>query len=373
LDHSDEKLKYWCKQCEVLVCRDCLLFQHKDHTFSSLKEAASEAKTKFQQTAQEIEEIKRNLTTFSETTKNIIDERHERVRQGKQNIEQTFANLQRILEERKRTITKQLDDNELETMKILDQHQNTINQHLNLTTVQELCIKKMLDSDDPIQILKFKSTLSHNYKDYTEQYKKIDEGYTIKSQTFEKEDKDVEEIVKKIETLGNIISKSHAVKRVGIDMEWSNLDVSKANGITELISKKDNRARGYKFTLKKSLKLRSIQIHSDQVGQIIGFVVNDAGIIVQKGTMNSTNATMKWLRIPLECDIQNQYSVLVITPSDNGSYTYKKGDSELRIINQNCSVKSKCVDLVSQMNVGTKVSFLNSASSLDMILDVADK
>ena len=91
MDHLDEKFKYWCKQCEVLVCRDCLLFQHKDHTFLPLKEAASEAKTKFQETVQEIDEIKRNLTTFSETTKGIINQQREALRQEKQNIEQTFA------------------------------------------------------------------------------------------------------------------------------------------------------------------------------------------------------------------------------------------------------------------------------------------
>ncbi len=74
-----------------------------------------------------------------------------------------------------------------------------------------------------------------------------------------------------------------------------------------------------------------------------------------------------------QCDIQNNYTVLVLTPPDNGSYTYKKGDNQLRRINQNCSVASKSVNLVSQINVGTKVSFMNSASSLDMILDVEDK
>jgi hypothetical protein len=231
----------------------------------------------------------------------------------------------------------------------------------------------MLDSDDPIQILKFKSTLSHSYRDYTEQYAKIDEGYTIKSQTFEKEDKDVEEIVKKIETLGSTISKSHAVKRVGIDMEWSNLDVSRANGITALISKKDNRARGYKFTLKKSLKLRSIQIHSNQVGQIIGFVVDGAGIIIQKGTMNSTTATMKWLHIPLECDVQNNYSVLVLTPPDNGSYTCKKGFSLCRMVNRNCLVESKGAHLVPQINVGSKVTVDHNIYSIDMILEVENQ
>ena len=33
--HPDEKLKYWCKSvtCETVTCRDCLLFEHKDHEY----------------------------------------------------------------------------------------------------------------------------------------------------------------------------------------------------------------------------------------------------------------------------------------------------------------------------------------------------
>ena len=132
-------------------------------------------------------------------------------------------------------------------MNILDQQQNTIDQHLNLTIVQELCIKKMLDSNDPMQILKFKSTLSHNYKDFTEQYKKIDEGYTIASHTFEKDDKDVEQILGIISKLGKINSKSRAVKRDGFEIS-PQLDISKPDG-------------EIKFTEKQSIMLVDINFH----------------------------------------------------------------------------------------------------------------
>jgi len=372
MDHLDEKFKYWCKQCEVLVCRDCLLLQHKDHAFLPLKEAASEAKTKFQETVQEIDQIKRNLTMFSDTTKGIINQQRDALHQEKQNIEQTFADLQRILEERKRTIIKQLEDNELQTMSILDQQQNAIDQHLNLTIVQELFIKKMLDSNDPMQILKFKSTLSHNYKDFTEQYNKIDKGYNVGSHTFEKDDKDVEQMLGIISKLGGINSKSRAVKRDGFVRNISQLDISRVGTNTGLITKEARHARGYQFLLKKSLKLRSIQIHSDHVGQIIGFVVNDAGIIVQQGTVNSINAAMKWVRIPLECDIQNNYTIFVLPPSDNGSYTYKNGDNQFRIINQNCSVESKYVASVAQTNIGSQMIVGQNTYSIDMILDIEE-
>jgi hypothetical protein len=30
---QDEKLKYWCHRCHLLICRDCVLFEHKDHPY----------------------------------------------------------------------------------------------------------------------------------------------------------------------------------------------------------------------------------------------------------------------------------------------------------------------------------------------------
>ena len=64
---------------------------------------------------------------------------------------------------------------------------------------------------------------------------------------------------------------------------------------------------------------------------------------------------MKWLTIPLKCDIRNNYTVLVWAPSGNGSYTYKNGNNQLRVINQNCSVESKYVASVAQTNIGSQM------------------
>jgi hypothetical protein len=76
MDHSGEKVKFWCKKCQILVCCDCLLYQH-----------------------------------------------------------------------------------------------------LNLTTVQDIYIKRMLNSTDPMQILKLKSALYRNYNVFVEKYNTIDDGY----------------------------------------------------------------------------------------------------------------------------------------------------------------------------------------------------
>lgn len=370
MDHSSEKFTYWCRKCEALVCRECLLFKHKFHTFSTLEDAAAETIGKFHETIQELDEIKRNLTTCLSTTKNTIHRQRKAIEQEKQDIEQIFDNLQYKLEEQKLAILKKLEEGDLQTANILNRQRISINQHLNLTTVQELCVKKMIDSNDAMQILKLRSALYRNYHDFVEQYNKIDDGYMIGIHTVKKFTKDIEQILQIISNFGDINTTTWMIKGSDATIKTTLLDISKVGGEIAYLSKENTIARGYKFILKKLLKLRSFQIHSDQIGQITGFIVNDAGVIIQKSTIASTNGTMKWLRIPIECDIQNNYSLFVLTSSDHGSFTYKLGDNQLRMINPNCLVESKYVQSTIHINVGSTVIVDNNAAAIDMILDV---
>ncbi|CAF5061804.1 unnamed protein product, partial [Rotaria sp. Silwood1] len=130
------------------------------------KRKAIEAKIKFQAIGQEIDKMKKNLTKVLDETKSVTNQQIQIVQEQKQDIEQTFVTLQRILEERKCTIIQELDNNELQMTNLLAQQQRDIDQYLNFTIVQELCVKRMLNSNDPMQILKLKSTLSQNANDF---------------------------------------------------------------------------------------------------------------------------------------------------------------------------------------------------------------
>jgi hypothetical protein len=44
--HRDEKFKYWCRRCNLLTCRDCVLLEHKDHVCVLINDEAKEFETK---------------------------------------------------------------------------------------------------------------------------------------------------------------------------------------------------------------------------------------------------------------------------------------------------------------------------------------
>ena len=50
--HPDEKLKYWCKgeTCQTLICRDCLLFEHKNHEYTVMEDVINQLTAKVRKT-----------------------------------------------------------------------------------------------------------------------------------------------------------------------------------------------------------------------------------------------------------------------------------------------------------------------------------
>lgn len=41
-NHPDEKLRFWCQNCKIPVCRDCILLRHQSHTSTEMTEIAQE-------------------------------------------------------------------------------------------------------------------------------------------------------------------------------------------------------------------------------------------------------------------------------------------------------------------------------------------
>ncbi len=102
LEHNEEKLKYWCNECGQLVCSDCLLFNHKQHSFILLQDIADKTKNEFNSSLQQINEMKINLEKLSSKTTEVYYNHYKIHRQTKNHIEQIINDLQSILEKRKK-------------------------------------------------------------------------------------------------------------------------------------------------------------------------------------------------------------------------------------------------------------------------------
>ncbi|CAF1064393.1 unnamed protein product [Adineta ricciae] len=373
LEHPDEKFRYWCSQCETLVCRDCSLLKHKDHTLLSTKDAAADRKVELDATIQELMEMKQNLIRLSDETQRIILQQVGTIRFEKQAIDEAFNYLQRLLDERRTALANSSDNQQTQTMRILTEQQMKIDEHLKLAAAQEFCARKVSDSSNPIEILQSQSNLLQNHLNLIEQYQKLDEGCTINQYTFKTDSKTQKCFAEMISTYGCIEKKVQIVKRNDIPSISTPIDLSKLNGTSALTGRETNWVRGYKFSLKRPVKLHAIRIKSDYRGPHVGFVVNEADRVVHHTTIHSFDANMKWVTIPINGDLADNYSVFVWASSGNGSYMYKEGDTQFRVINSSCSVKSVAIQCVTKITNGLLLAVIDNRFSIDMIVDIEEK
>ena len=110
--HDDEKIKFFCQGCEMLVCRDCITVNHKDHERIEYTEEGDAARKALKESAAKCNEAQ-VPGTFTESIANgekmlqQIDTRKEEI---EKEIEETFTKLKTILEERRRYLLAETEE-----------------------------------------------------------------------------------------------------------------------------------------------------------------------------------------------------------------------------------------------------------------------
>ena len=101
-DH-DEQMKIYCFDCNRLICRDCIVIEHKEHKYDFVKKAAPKTKEKLSENLAplEIQVSLRGATQTVKSTKTAVEAQGALVATT---IEQSFDELHQIIEQRKREL-----------------------------------------------------------------------------------------------------------------------------------------------------------------------------------------------------------------------------------------------------------------------------
>lgn len=109
-EHTQEDLRFYCKQCEVLVCRDCLVTTHEGHKRDSLDKVAEAEREEMRGMVESIQEA---LAKLDEAIKQGVQKRQEV--QGSQKevtnqIDAISEKLKQTVEARRKTLLKRCED-----------------------------------------------------------------------------------------------------------------------------------------------------------------------------------------------------------------------------------------------------------------------
>ena len=107
-----EEFKFYCRDCEKLACRDCILVTHKDHKYHDYAEEGDAAREALKQIGAKCNEAKLS-GTFAKSIANgekMLQQIEARKEEVKKEIEETFETLQAALEERRRELLAETEE-----------------------------------------------------------------------------------------------------------------------------------------------------------------------------------------------------------------------------------------------------------------------
>ena len=105
--HKDE-LRFYCHKCNICICRDCAMLEHRDHDFISFDQALENKKSEIGEKMQEVEENCSRLRNRKES----LEKRRERINNS---IDQAANEVHRVaklcinlIQQHEATMTKEL-------------------------------------------------------------------------------------------------------------------------------------------------------------------------------------------------------------------------------------------------------------------------
>ena len=125
--HPEELLKLYCQDCEVLVCRDCVLVTHKNHNYSFVDEAIEDEKQQLNEvTLKELDKIltstKVAISGIEEMQAKVLSHNDQHVAE----LNKTFQKITDMVNKRKNALLEKINQTTKETLSLLQKQQDDL-------------------------------------------------------------------------------------------------------------------------------------------------------------------------------------------------------------------------------------------------------
>ena len=137
--HTQEELKYFCKNCETAVCQTCVTLAHGSHTLSLIQE---EAETQKIQLKSLIETQRRNLQAKKNEVRRLDEDYAKLLQQGehvKKCVQRTVDNLITAIQAKKRNIFSAVENQTMKSLESVRKRKTKIDEQI---TAQESSLEK---------------------------------------------------------------------------------------------------------------------------------------------------------------------------------------------------------------------------------------
>ena len=171
--HTDQKLIYYCNDCEKLVCPNCLPIKHKDHNIEDYIDVGETARKALKQSVASCDGVIPPVTEAIANGEKMLEQIATRKEEVSKEIKERFEELKAVLD-------KRCNDLLMETEEIASAKRNSVEKQLDgfRKLVKQVSHGRHLASSvsertDPGEVLSVKKLITNQLEECIEEYKKL--------------------------------------------------------------------------------------------------------------------------------------------------------------------------------------------------------
>ena len=168
----DEQLKYYCETCDELLCLYCTVTNHNGHNHGSVKQMATEHRSKLKKITAPVEGMIKNLSETHDNIEKMIQKIRRQGEEVDKMIDQYYAELLQKLMNQKDEMKQQAHDAASQKQKaMITQLEEVASIQAKLMSMKELsnALKQSFDHE----ALSAKKEVNDRVQQLTDEYKKL--------------------------------------------------------------------------------------------------------------------------------------------------------------------------------------------------------
>ena len=180
--HTDQKLIYYCNDCENLVCPNCLPIKHKDHNIEDYIDVGETARKVLKQVVTSCDGVIPPVTEAIANGEKMLEQIATHKEEVSKEIKETFEKLKAVLD-------KRCNDLLMETEEIASAKRNSVEKQLDgfRKLVKQVSHGRHLASSvsertDPGEVVSVKKLITNQLEECIQEYKKLPLEIVVKAE-----------------------------------------------------------------------------------------------------------------------------------------------------------------------------------------------
>ena len=152
-EHEDELLKLYCKTCKKVICRDCALVTHKEHSYAFVREVRSEVQKKLEEQILKVQAKEIEFQNHQKYSENLLKITNEAVKSSEIRVNKAFDEVIAAFEARRAQLLAEVRTiHESEVKQITIESESLTLSLLRLSDSIRFT-RQLLDNGDDVEVM----------------------------------------------------------------------------------------------------------------------------------------------------------------------------------------------------------------------------